>query len=270
MSKHPVWSEEAVAAEAEKYQRKVDFKCGNNGAYQAACRKFPQLLEKLFPHRPSKYTEQMLRSICSNYASIKDLELGHRGASEALRLHFPKSLRDELFKRRIKPANHWTLPRLLAAAAMYKTKEDFYRGNLGAYSSAVRQGVLNDLNFEHGGNSDYDVVYIWRAKDQFFNGDPLYKIGVTSARLGVCRIRRVARAARFTPVLIGYSPQPEDANQTESLILRIGADPLFEGFEGCTEFRAMSDEMLWAAMGALRTPKSVTVRPGSPWPVRFT
>jgi len=270
MSKHCIWSESEVLSEANKYSRKVDFKRGNYGAYQAACRKFPHILSTVFRNRPSKYTEAEMRSICSNYDSLNALSVGHRGASEALRAHFPKTLRDELFERKIKPPNYWTKDTLLESAANYETKEDFYRGNLGGYSAAVKLGILNDLGFKPGGNSDYDIVYIWRADGQFFNNLPLYKVGVTSFRLGESRIRKVAQAVKFRPILIAYAERPDDANTIEKLILQIGHNPLLTGFDGCSEFRAMRDEDVWLAIDILRVPKSVTVRPGSPWPIRFT
>lgn len=43
--------------------------------------------------------------------------------------------------------------------------------------------------------SDRDTVYIWRAVNERYNGNSVYKIGITSARLGKQRITEVTKAS---------------------------------------------------------------------------
>lgn len=189
------WDEAGLRKVAANYDRKIDFRRADHAAYIAMQKRFPHLLNECFPHRPTKYTEEIVTQLAAEFDSLKAFERGDRAGSEALHIYYPH-LKDVLFDRKIKPANYWTHERLTDVASNYRTKEDFYRGNLGAYSSAVRLGVLDALGFESGASCDNDALYIWQAVDQYFNGKPVYKIGVTSLRLGTSRIKRVARWVR--------------------------------------------------------------------------
>ena len=240
MVKRKQWDEAKVRAEAVKYQRKVDFKRAEYGAYQAMCRRFPHLIEELFDDRPSKYTPDIIKAIAQRYPDRKAFERAERGAHSAQVNFFPGIL-DEIFPLKIKPANYWTFDRLKEEAANFKTKEDFYRGALGAYSAAVRNGWLDELGFESAGTMDNNTVYIWKAVGVFFNGNQVYKIGVSSARIGHSRIRRVSQRSGIKAEVVCCVEVTCKATQIEKQLLTLGSDPKLTGFVGCTEFRALND-----------------------------
>ena len=87
--------------------------------------------------------------------------------------------------------------------------------------------------------SDNDSIYLWRAAELTYNGLPVYKIGVTSARLGAQRIQHVAREARLTPTVI-FNRWVPDALALEKQLLAFGQDPLYCDFDGTSEFRALT------------------------------
>jgi hypothetical protein len=90
--------------------------------------------------------------------------------------------------------------------------------------------------------SDNDTIYLWRANDITHNGMNVYKVGITSARLGDQRIAHVADVSGFTPTIVRLRKVTESARLIERRLLEMGQDPGFTGFGGCTEFRAFTDD----------------------------
>jgi len=90
--------------------------------------------------------------------------------------------------------------------------------------------------------TDNDAIYLWRAEGVQHNGTPVYKIGMTSARLGNWRIGHVAKASGFTPTVLRHVKVTEKATFIECRLLEMGIDPGYTGFAGCTEFRALTDQ----------------------------
>jgi hypothetical protein len=92
-----------------------------------------------------------------------------------------------------------------------------------------------------GSGSDGNCFYLWRAVGAYFNGEPVYKFGVTSTRLKLDRIEIVANAGGLEYDLILWLPVT-DAFAIEAKVKRMGASPQYTGFDGCTEFRAFTDD----------------------------
>lgn len=92
--------------------------------------------------------------------------------------------------------------------------------------------------------SDNDAIYVWKAIGQFYNGVQLYKIGATSSRLADKRIKLVAKKIKMEFEIITLRSVPGSAQYLESKLLNFGLDPEFIGFDGATEFRALTDEVL--------------------------
>ena len=99
--------------------------------------------------------------------------------------------------------------------------------------------------------SDNDAIYIWRAVGEYFNGNPVYKIGVTSARLETKRIKQCAAAAGFEFDLICCEPVQGKASELEKKLHILGENPGYTGIDGATEFRALSDSALYAAVSLI-------------------
>jgi hypothetical protein len=138
----------------------------------------------------------------------------------------------------------WTDEMLAAEAAKYFTRGEFAKGHNSAYQIANNRGLLDAVcaHMEDGSPSDNDAIYIWRANGIQHHGRNVYKIGVTSARLGDQRIVKVAKSSGFSPKVLRLAKVTEKARFIESKLLEMGQAPGFTGFDGCTEFRALTDD----------------------------
>lgn len=90
-----------------------------------------------------------------------------------------------------------------------------------------------------------DAVYVTRMLRQSYNGLPVYKVGVTSSHLGLSRIKSQNLNAKAKhEIIIPPTVVVGSARNIEVFALSLGHNPKFVGFDGCTEYRAYSDEDL--------------------------
>ena len=100
-----------------------------------------------------------------------------------------------------------------------------------------------------GLRSDDDVIYIWKAVGETYRGEQLYKVGVTSERLGSDRISQVANLHNMFPELIVSQVVSKRASKLEKKLLMLGENPDFSpGLDGYSEFRAFTETELSAAL----------------------
>ena len=147
--------------------------------------------------------------------------------------------------------NQWCEESLRAEALKYSSRIEFYRESGSAYATALRRGMIDDLFPDRMGGTDNDAIYIWRAVDQFYNGNPVYKIGVTSTRLGTLRIEQVAKESGFDFSTVCCETIRCRANDLEKKLHLLGESPGYVGFNGCTEFRSLSDSALYVAISLI-------------------
>lgn len=95
--------------------------------------------------------------------------------------------------------------------------------------------------------SDCDAVYIWKS-NSLFNGLPVYKVGVTSYKLGDSRIKEVSKVSGLKAEIIQLKKVKVTATNIEKELKSIGIDPKLDKFKGSTEFRAMNDDELKQAI----------------------
>jgi len=149
----------------------------------------------------------------------------------------------------------WTDEMLIADAKRFETRCKWQRESKAAYLSALRRNLLDVCcaHMERAGGTDNDAVYIWKAIGQFFNGEQVYKIGVTSARLGEIRVLQCANEADFDAEIVILANVNGKATEVEKSLLAIGADPKYAGFNGASEFRAMTAAKLNRAIGIINS-----------------
>jgi hypothetical protein len=92
-----------------------------------------------------------------------------------------------------------------------------------------------------GSRTDGNCFYLWLVVGAHFNGLPVYKPGVTSTRLKFERIEHVAQAGGMEYDLVLWLPVT-DAFAIERKVKTMGVSPQYTGFDGCTEFRALTDD----------------------------
>ena len=239
------WSQDIVRQLAAGCSSPKAFERLHPGAYEAALKRL-KIVDELFPDRRVPWNLVSLRAEAAKYQTKIDFK---RGSGSAYRAAARLGLLDQLGL--VNQFQSWDEARVRQAASEYETAVAMIRGDLAAYAAAKRLGLLGDLGFVHQDGKDNDTIYIWRAVGQYFNGEPIYKIGVTSARLGSRRIDQVAKDVGFEYVLICCEPVACRATDLEKRLHLLGHDPQFTGFDGATEFRAMSDAVLWVALGLI-------------------
>jgi hypothetical protein len=137
-------------------------------------------------------------------------------------------------------------------ASKYDSRIAFYRGNGSAYATALKLRYLDEFFPDKTkAPSTFDVIYMWEAVGQYFNGHKVYKIGVTSKRLHLTRIHQVAKASGFDYTIIKLAGVDCDANLLENEIHNLGDDPVYVGFNGHSEFRSLSPEALVKAISII-------------------
>jgi len=245
------WGEVKIRNEAANYNTKREFEVGCPSAYVAANKRHPGLLSELFGSNyspvQSKWDEIEIRKEAAKYGSRKDFARGSHGAYNMAR---KLNLADQLFPPKIRA--DWTEATVRSEAKKYGSVVEFQRECGSGYNFANRLGIVWNLGFpEDRAPSDNNAIYIWRAVGQVYNGNPVYKIGVTSARLGTDRIERCSRSNGFDFEIICCETVQCRGTDLEKKLLILGENPRFVGFDGCTEFRALSDSALYAAISLI-------------------
>ena len=241
-SSYTDWTNEMLAEEARKYETKAAFRKANRGAYQVAVKRgIRRDICGHMKHGSTKWTDEMLAEEARKYETRADFRKGDLGAHAAA---WKRGILDDICGHMEALRTDWTNEMLAEEALKYETRVDLRRGNLGAYAVALRRGILDDIS-QHmvdGSPSDNDAIYIWRAVGHRYGGEDVYKIGVTSARLGDQRIDQVARKAGIEADVVILKAVPGKASDLEGELLRLGEDPQYVGMDGATEFRALSEE----------------------------
>ena len=239
------WTEESVRALAATCASAKEFERNFSGAYQFARRSGL----KLFKSTRRNWTEANIREEAAKWDGKTALQNGCQSAyAAATKMGILDSLYPHKYKR-------WGKKEIIEAAKGYPNKKLFALENPGASGAAYRKfpGLLDELFSNERLPMDNDTIYIWRAVGQHHNGNPVYKIGVTSARLGDWRIRLCASKAGFEFDLICNETLADGVRATdiEKKLLRLGEPVDYSGFDGCTEFRALSDSALYAAVSMI-------------------
>ncbi len=154
--------------------------------------------------------------------------------------------------RTINQPNKYTNKQVEEEAAKWKTRNEFQDGS-NLYHVAARRGTLDQVckHMGKGKNSDNDAVYIWELVGKTHNKKKLYKIGVTSKRLGKTRIHKNAKAMKQEYSINALVSIDGSARTIERELLKIGEDPGFIGFNGATEIRALTETELNLAKGII-------------------
>lgn len=100
------------------------------------------------------------------------------------------------------------------------------------------------------GGTDNDIIYIWKMVGKQYKGMPVYKIGITSARLGDRRIKQVAKEHEVGYEVVVMAETKVPAMDIEAALKKLGENPGYVG-DGATEIRAMSDEDLHKALSLI-------------------
>lgn len=190
-----------------------------------------------------KWTEDSLRAEATKYSTKTEFCKKNGGAYKAARVRFP-GLLDKLFVNRKAGRTYWTRERLATEAAKYSTKAEFARGSFSAYmATIVRFPKWMDELFENQPRyTDANVLYVWRVKGVMFNEQPVFKIGVTSRRLGKQRIYECARKNKIEVENIQLFDTLRAGDLERQVHQLLSTVPDCGFTDGRSEFRSCSEE----------------------------
>ena len=191
-----------------------------------------------------------MRQEASKYNGRYDFQTGSGGA---YRYAFRNKMLDELFPDTIREQVSWDDASVIEEGKKHQSRSMFKYNASSAYKHAIKHGLL-DLIFGTTLNTplcDNDVVYLWKVK-----GLPVYKVGITSERLGERRIKYVCRKGNLE-CEISHMVVVDDAKLVERALLSYGRPFSFdEPFSGSTEFRNMTKEEYKECLSLLEKSRS--------------
>lgn len=241
------WNFDSVSAEMSKYSRRSDFQKASVAAYRFA--RINGMLDTHFQSKrvtyTRKWTVEAVTTEASKFSSRVDFYRENGSAYNAAK---KLGLLDSLFGF---VRNQWSEDSLRDEASKYSSRIEFYRKSGSAYATALKRGMIGELFPERFGGTDDDVIYIWLAVGQVFNGNPVYKIGVTSSRLGTIRIEQVAKSLGVKFITVCQRVVVSKASDIEKVLHGMGESPMYVGFNGASEFRSMSDTVLCEAIAII-------------------
>lgn len=231
------WTPEKAISESKKYKTRKSFALNCQGGYQYLVRK--KLLHLIsFEVEVKRHFIPDFEVICAIKSCKTRTEMSERFSGEysaVFRRKYLKEIYHEHFGRG-KTSKYWNHKRVRDEALKYSTKGEFSKKSSGAYEYAINNGILDDVCAHMEVIlSDYNCVYIWKV-----SGRNIYKVGVTSERLGEERIYSVSRKSGLPAegIIISKSGR---ALEAEKELMKIGLSANFHGFNGSSEFRVFSD-----------------------------
>jgi hypothetical protein len=253
------WTIERLQAEAVKYTSRQEFQQRSGAAYKAAglLKARDAICSHMTEIKKPKgfWTLENLHAEALKYDNKVDF---NKNSGPAYLTALRKNLLDEIcghMTARKLPNGHWLNKDNCANEALkYTNRRAFSLANSSAYHGADINGWLDEIcaHMDFNPSSDGDAVYIWRAIGQSFNGLTVYKFGITSARLEDRRIVEVARFANVEFEIIVLVNVKGLASALESELLKLGVSPQYSGFNGASEFRALTDSELQTAIDLIR------------------
>lgn len=250
------WNFDLAVAEAKKYASRSEFHEGSPGAVAWAQRhgRLQEVLDAAGLDSKKaingSWTKAKVLAVAKSCSSKNDFRYNHNNV-------YAIAKRDgymrECNKFWVAPRTYWTNKMLAAEAKKYRTKIDFMLGNNSAYAICRKRQIIDKVcaHMEDAGGSDNNVVYIWRSDFQF-NGLHVVKVGVTSERCGDRRVKDVSRKASCKAEIIILQKVSIRATEVETVLKKIGQDPLLEKFDGSTEFRAMTIDEIDLAVDIIK------------------
>ena len=220
-----------------------------------------KIVKEAFEHMTplhESWTKERILSFAKQFRNSSEFEKANASAYNLSRKYGWHEEATEHMEAIKKPNGYWTYEAVTNEATKYNSRVQFQQENSGAYTAAQKMGIIEEIS-QHMERplSDRDTVYIWRAVSERYNGNPVYKIGITSARLGKQRITEVTRASGSKAELIVMAEIPGQAVEIEAKLLSMGGSPGYTGFCGATEFRALSDNELNKALSIIRTATTI-------------
>jgi hypothetical protein len=245
-----LWTKERCIGEARKYSRIKDLQDANFSVYNAIRKNGWQA--DCYAHMTlgnKKHTIESVTLVAAKFPTRAEFQ---KQAIAEYTWAWKRNLID-IVSPHTKAKGPETVESVIEAAKLCKTNKEFYEKFPRQYSWMYQLGLMAEVRkFLSRKRSLPNVVYIWEAIGATFNGEKVYKIGISRTSFGSTRVEMVSKKSGFGCNLIAFVEVGEHARQIENAILKMGYNPKFYGFDGCTEFRALSDDQLEKALTIIR------------------
>lgn len=228
----PKWDKDSVKNAAAGCTSRSEFAEKNKPAYEAA--RLLGILHELFDLKLHQWDEQSIRNEAAKYTSRTEFANKSGAAYNAARR---LCILSTLFPSKLKT---WDEDAVRKESIGCLNKKDLKRKCATAYNAALRLGIIDDLFENQKKINTRDCVYLWSV-----DGEPgLYKVGITSADIGMYRVHQVAKEAGVTPILIFLHRVGYDAAKIiEREMKKLGTKYTFpKKFYGHSEFRYLTPE----------------------------
>ena len=256
------WNPDRCRAEALKYSSRSEFGDANGAAYNASKRL--KILDEVCSHmveikKPKgHWTLENLHAEALKYdTKVEFREKSNPAFLTASRQGLLDQICSHMEAGKL-PNGYWLVKENCAKEALkYSNRREFSLNNSSAYHGADVNGWLDEIcdHMEFNPSSDGDAIYIWRAINHVFNGLQVYKFGITSARLESRRIEEVARVAGMEFEILCLTKVKRHAGVVETHLLELGINPQYSGFNGASEFRALTADELQIAIDLIEKNK---------------
>ena len=236
------WCKDSIETEALKYNTRMEFRNACGGGYEYARR--TKILDHVCSHMEViniEWTHDKVKKEALNYEKRIDF---YRANPSAYTYSLKNNIHNEVCSHMIQDYTYWTHEKAKKEALRYEVRSEFERGSRGAYNYTWANGLLDDVcsHMEsHSRYSDNDALYIWEAVGERWNDKPIFKIGVTSKRLGETRIKQVAYTMGFEYKIHLLEDIDKAKNLEREILNKLCDTPTLTG-SGYTEFRACSYE----------------------------
>ena len=231
------WSVELIKIEALEYKYRGEFRSNNASAYNAAIRL--GILDEVCSHmgtKLTKWTKKMIQVEALKYYGRGDFKDGSCGAYRAAR---ERSILDSICAHMTTKYTVWTKEMLHNEALKYDDFGELRSKSKTAYNLIVRRGLVGEAcshMTKDRNQTDNDCLYVWQIEDT-----NIYKIGITSMKLGFERIQRVANKHNVKSVITALI-KVDDAKKIEKELHEVyqaTQDLIIEG-DGFSEFKTLT------------------------------
>jgi hypothetical protein len=251
---------EGCIASASKYSTRKDWMDGDGDAYFAAYKN--NWSSKCCAHMTAgkQYSLEKCKKSAAKYSTRKEWEEKESKFYYAAKRN---NWHEDCCRHMVSGKIKHTLETCLLSASKHLLRAQWKLADEKSYQAAMKNGWMVEcckhmsakpskqsaLDDRKTQVSKYPIrrrprisncLYIWRVVGVMFNGEPVFKIGVTNSSTKESRIRLVARRAGFTPEIVLLRNIGVNAKPLEAKLLALGLNPEYTGFDGCTEFRALN------------------------------
>lgn len=231
-----IWTVEKALQESKRFETRKEFRIKEPSAYAYLVKKKASYLLS-FNYELKRHSLSDWDVLCALKSSKSRSEFRSKRPREysayCKRDHL-KRLGADSHLPKSKTSKKWNHQNVKILAKRYKSISVFAKENSGAYSYAYENGIVKDISMHMDRpKSNFNVCYMWIADviDERF----IVKVGVTSKRLGMRRIKYVSLKSGYTP-LESWSKETNNALKIESKLKGLGVSAKLGGFSGSSEF----------------------------------